>query len=221
VVSNYIKKLFRKTEKVIAVYRNCSELSIYNFDMAYKTNDYRYLVVGFDGYQDIKTPKDIEQTWKSIFDEWVKASDNSTIIFYYQLISEVAYLETRYIVAEALLLQIYQRDMDEETLDMYIGMLKNWKYIYNKNNNKLDELTRLFAQHNASMNKIGLKRSELKELNKGNEDGESNSLESQAVALEQILSRNNIDTKTTSVLKWIEICKVADTINNQRKKHHG
>lgn len=219
--NSFIKKILDKPAKGIHVYRNCSELSIYNFDMVYKSQDYRYLVVGFDGYKDIKLPKNIESVWKSIFDEWVKLSDNNEIIYYYQLITEVAYLEIRYVVAETLLLQIYQREMDEKTLDTYIVMLKNWRYFYNKENNKTKELSRLFTQHNASRNKISIKQGELESLQKNNDVLEGSTLESQAVALEQVTGRNNIDPKTTSVLKWIEICKMADQINTQRRKQNG
>jgi len=219
--NNYIKAILEKPVKVIHVYRNCSELSIYNFDVAYKTGDYRYLLVDFDGYKDVKLPKNIESIWKAIYDEWVKLTDNNTVSYYYQLITEVAYLETRYIVAEALLLQIYKRDMDEKTLDMYIEMLGNWRYFYNKKNNKIEELNRLFAQHTASMNKLGIKRSELKALEGENSSEGISTLEAQAVALEQVTGRNNIDPKTTSVLKWIEICKVADQINTERRKQNG
>ena len=220
-IRHAIRNFFKKKEAQVYLYRDCTDLSIYNFDQAYKKHDYRYLVVGFDGYKDIKLPKGAKERWKEIFDEWIKLSDNNTIIYYYQLISEVVYLETRYIVAEALLLQIYQRDMDEQTLDMYIEMLKAWRYNYNKENNKLDELTRLFEQHHASKNKLGLKRSELEVLQKDNDGDDVQTLEAQAVILEQITGRNNIDPKTTSVLKWIEICKVADSINTQRRKQYG
>jgi hypothetical protein len=213
--------LFKRNKKIIKVYRNCSELSIFNFDIVYKTSDYRYLLVDFDGYNDVKLPKDIDQTWKNIFDEWVKASDNNEILYYYQLISEVAYLETRFKVAEILLQQILQREMSESTLDTYIEMLSKWKYKYNKKNDKITELNRLFTQHKASTNKLGLKRSELKALNKNNNGEGVSTLESQAVTLEQITGKNNIDPKTTSVLKWIEICKVADNLNTQRRSQNG
>ena len=33
-------------------YRNCSELPMYNFSKILETNNYAYLVVGYDGYED-------------------------------------------------------------------------------------------------------------------------------------------------------------------------
>ena len=189
--------------------------------MVFKTEDYRYLVVGYDGYQDIDIPDGVEERWKYIFDQWVKLCDNNEMIYYYQLISEVAYLETRYYVVKILLLQIYDRDMDEKTLDMYIELLRGYKYIYNKNNDKLAELERLFNQHNASQNKIGLKKSELEEMQKKNDYDEPQTLEQQAVIFEQITGRNNIDINTTVVAKWIEIGKLCTQINEQRKRSYG
>lgn len=211
--------LFKK--KKAYLYKDCYDLPIKNFDVAYKTGDLKYLVVGYDGYRDVKVPEGAEERWTAIFDEWVKLSDSNEMIYYYQLVSEVAYLEMRYYVVKVLLLQIYERDMDEKTLDMYIEMLKGFKYHYNKENDKLDELTRLFNQHQASENKLGIKKSELEHMQEEHQYDEAQTLEQQAVVLEQITGRNNIDVYTTVVAKWIEIGKLATSINAQRKKTYG
>jgi hypothetical protein len=216
-----LNKILKKKIKEAHLYKGCSDLSIYNFDACYKTKDLRYLVVGFDGYANIVVPREAKQRWSDINDEWIKITDNSTIMYYYQLISEVTHLETRYIVAEALLHQMSTRDMNIKTLDMYIEALKGWRYIYNKENTKEKEIERLYNQHRASQNKLDLKQSELEDLQKNYEDNDSQTLEAQAVALEQVTGRNNIDTKKTSVLKWHEICKLADSINEQRRKQYG
>ena len=39
------------------LYKDCSDLSIKKFDIIYKTNDFRYLIVGWDGYEEIEVPK--------------------------------------------------------------------------------------------------------------------------------------------------------------------
>lgn len=186
--------------------------------MAYKSQDYKYLVVGYDGYKDTLTPQGAEQRWKDIFDEWVKLSDNNTLIYYYQLISEVTYLETRFTVSKILLYQVYTQDMNEKTLDMYIEALGLWKYHYNKDADKLLEIKRLLAQHRASANNLGNKKSELENMQMENTE-DAQTLEAQAVILEQITGKNNIDVHTTSVLKWIEIGKLANSINEQRRKN--
>ena len=216
---DYIKNYFKAD---VHLYKDCSDLPIYNFDMVYRTQDFQYLVRGYDGYQEVKVPTDAEQRWKDIFDEWVKACDDSTITYYYQLILEVAYLETRFHLSKMLLYQIYTRypqTMSEKSLDIYIEALAKFKYHYNKENDMLDEVSRLMDQHKASENKLGLKKSELEVLRGDDDIDDIQSLEKQAVVLEQITGKNNIDIFTTSVLKWLEIGKLATRINQQRSKH--
>ena len=39
------------------LYKDCGDLPIRNFDIIYKTNDFNYLVVEFDGYNGVAIPK--------------------------------------------------------------------------------------------------------------------------------------------------------------------
>ena len=204
--------------KKVRLYNSCSDIPIWNFDIAKKTRDLRYLVVGYDGYKDVKLPDGAEERFKELVDEWIKLIDNNEIAYYYDLMSEVMYLETRYEVSKMLLHQIYTRNMGKKTLEMYIEMLKEWNYHYNSDNDKLEEIHRLMQQHKASKNKLGLKKDELIKLNQDNSE-EPKSLERQAVVLEQITGKNNIDVRTTSVTKWVEITKLAHDINEQRQKN--
>lgn len=213
-----INNITRFFKKKIYLYKDCSDLSIYNFDKIYKTNDFRYLVLGYDGYKDVEIPINAGERWKNIFDEWVKLCNNNTMMYYYQLILEVAYLETRYKVSKTMLYQIYSRDMNEKTLDLYIEELKHWRYFYNKENDKKSEVKRLFDQRRASKNKLGLKKSELKEMQM-EENQEEQTLVGQAVILEQITGKNNIDVKTTSVAKWLEIGRLASKINEHKRRN--
>lgn len=206
------------------LYKSCSDIPVFNFDVIYKTNDFKYLVVGYDGYADIKVPKGANERWEEIKNEWIEMLDDNSIAHYYMLISECVYLQTRYQVVEMLLKQIFEQDgeMTDETLETYIQALAQWRYKWNRKNEKLSEIKRLIQQLQASRNKIELKNDELEKLQKENENnGDASSLEKQAVILEQITGKNNIDTRTTSVKKWIEITKVAQEINEQRSKKNG
>lgn len=204
------------------LYKDCGDISISNFDIIYKTNDFRYLVVGYDGYEDVEVPKEANERWQEIKKEWMGLIDNNTVAYYHQLILETIYLQTRYSVVKELLRSMFDRDMDEETMDMYINSLLEWKYRWNKKNTKLKEIERLLKQWKASENKISLRIDELEKLQEEHGlDSEANSLEKQAVILEHITGKNNIDTKTTSVRKWIEISKLATEINEQRIKSNG
>tara|TARA_R110002020_G_scaffold334555_3_gene549819 strand:+ start:9742 stop:10365 length:624 start_codon:yes stop_codon:yes gene_type:complete len=204
------------------LYKDCSDIPIFNFDIIYRTNDFKYLVVGYNGYKDIKVPKGANERWQEIKKEWIKLLDNNVIAYYHQLLLECVYLETRYNVVEMLLKQIFERQMDDETLGKYKESLLEWKYKWNEKQDKYQNLKRLLNQLKSSKNKIDLKIDELKTLREENElEGEATSLERQAVVLEQVTGKNNIDIKTISAKKWLEISKMASEINEQRRKVNG
>ena len=205
------------------LYKDCSDLSIKKFDIIYKTNDFRYLIVEWDGYEEIEVPKDANERWQDIRNEWIDLLDNNVIGYYYQLVLESVYLQTRYNVVKQLLNMIWMRDeFDEEAEKIYVGALAEWNYKWNPKQNKTKEMERLLKQLKRSENKIELKLDELEKLKKENDiTDDVSSLEKQAVALEQITGKNNIDTETTSVRKWVEITKLSESINEQRRKANG
>lgn len=205
------------------LYNNCGDLPILNFDVIYKTNDFRWLVVEYNGYDDIKVPKEANERWEEIKKEWIVLLDDNTIAYYHQLVLEVIYLQTRYNVVKELLQIVWEREeMDDDTMAIYVKALGEWKYKWNSKNTKIKEIERMLKQLRASENKISLKLDELEKIRNENEyDAEVNTLEKQAVVLEQITGKNNIDISTTSVRKWVEISKLANTINEQRRKANG
>jgi len=204
------------------LYKDCSDLPIYNFDIIYKSQDFNYLVVEFDGYNEVSIPKNANERWQAIKKEWAELIDDNTVAYYHQLMSEVVYLQTRYEVSGMFLKEIFEREMHEETLEVYIEALGEWGYKWNRKAKKLVEVKRLLQQRKSSENKLGIKLDELKELQKENElAGEESSIEKQAVLLEQITGKNNIDIKTTSVKKWLEINNIANEINEERRKSNG
>ena len=205
------------------LFKDCSDIPIFNFDVVYRTNDFRYLVVGWDGYEEIKVPKGANERWQDIRNEWIELLDNNTIAYYYQLVLECVYLQTRYNVVKQLLQIVWNREeWDEESERIYVGALAEWKYKWNPKEDKATEIERLLKQLKRSENKISLKLDELEKLKEEHDmDGEASTLEKQAVTLEQITGKNNIDIKTTSAKKWIEITKLAESINEQRRKANG
>jgi hypothetical protein len=206
------------------LYKNCGDLPIFNFDVVYRTNDFKCLIVDYNGYDDIVVPKDANERWEAIKNEWVELLDDATTAYYYQLVLEIVYLQTRYNIVRQLLKIVWDReDMDEDSMKIYIGALKEWRYFWNEKATKTTEVDRLLKQLKRSQNKITLKLDELEKMREENDmdNEDSSTLDKQAVALEQITGKNNIDTRTTSVSKWVEITKLAETINEQRRKSNG
>lgn len=204
------------------LYKDCSDIPIRNFDNIYRTNDFRYLVVGWDGYEDIKPPKEANGRWNDIKNEWVKLIGDNTTSYYYNLILEVAYLRSRYTYVRILLERIFVReDMDEETILKYAEGLALWRYKWNKKSSKEDNLKRLLKQLKQSENKLSLKEEELKVLKeKNSSDEDVTSLEKQSLIIEQSLGIK-IDLKKDSIKKWVEAGKMHEQAIEQRNKANG
>jgi len=205
----------------VYLYKNCSDLPISNFDIIYKTNDFKYLVVGYNGYDEIEVPKGAEERWNAIKEQWIEVLGDNTVAYKYQLVLEINYLQARYNIVQQILGLMLELIMDDETFDQYINMLKGWGYNYNKENKRSDELLKMIRQHKVSENKINNKLAEYKTLTKDDNLDEIETLEKQAVVLAQVLGRNNINLKETSVLEWLELTKLAKEINKQREKANG
>jgi hypothetical protein len=203
-------------------YKTCDDLPIYNFYKIMEESNYMHLIVGYDGYQDIKIEhEDIESVWQDIHEEYVKMSGDNSTKLYYELINEVLYLETRYKVVMDLLSSLAENSMSDQMISAYIKELRQWKYKIDDSKPFEDEMDKMVRQLKASENKIRLKKDELEKLKENNNDGESMSLIKQTVKLEQALERNNIDTKKTSVTKWIALLEEIKEINAQRQKNNG
>lgn len=200
------------------LYKSCRDLPIANFDIIYKTNNFKYLIVGYDGYnEDIKIPKGANERWEEVKKEWIKAIDDNTIAYYYQLLSECVYLQTRYDVVSKLLDIILERDLNAETMEVYIIALSEWKYRWNRKAGKYVELKRMLQQLKGSKNKINIKMDELEDMKKESESHEEDSsLERQALIIEQG-TKIKINIWKDSVLKWVEATKILSEINEQKK----
>ena len=200
------------------LYKNCRDLPIYNFDIVFRENDLKYLVVGYDGYCDVTIPDGAETHWEMIKKEWIKALGDKTLEYKQQLMLEVNYLQVRFnVVAEVIQLLEYSI-LDKELIDAYSNILRPWGYIYNKKKKVKENLVNLKNQHKFSQNKLKDKLSELEKLTENDKD-ENVSLEKQAVYLAQCLNRNRIDTKKTTVLEWIELKNLAKEINSKSKRN--
>lgn len=204
------------------LYKDLGDIPIKRFDIVYRTNDYKWLVVGYNGYDDIKVPKGANERWQELRKAWIELIDDSTVAYYFTLINETVYLQIRYNTVRQILQMLFQRkdEISDESLQIYVNALAEWNYKWQKKVDYLTNIERLLQQLKQSQNKINLKLSEVEELKKENElEGDSSTLEKQCVIIEQITGKNNIDTETTSALKWHELCKLAKEISKEREKH--
>tara|TARA_R110000822_G_scaffold2062_1_gene9738 strand:- start:243 stop:878 length:636 start_codon:yes stop_codon:yes gene_type:complete len=199
-------------------YRNCDELPIFNFYKVLEEKDFNYLYPKFDGYNAVEKHSDIEETWKEIYEEYLDLSGDKTTLEYYELIGDIMYLTTRYKVVSALLTILATSTMEKEVTLLYVAELKNWDYVINTKNPFEKEMEKMVIQLRQSENRIRIKESKLEELKKENSSNENFTLVKQQVKLEQALSRNEINIKTVSVSKWIEMMNEVKEIKEQQRQ---
>jgi len=202
------------------IYTSCDELPVYNFFKIVETKDFSYLYLDYDGYTKIKISNDVNLVWSKLYDEYLQLTENNTAILYYEVIKELLYLQTRYSVVSTLLSQISMGKMSDDLLLAYSLQLRKWQYNLDLKKPLKEEIKRLLQQLRASQNKIRLKESERISFESKDEGGKL-SLVEQQVKLEQALSRNEIDTKKTSVSKWITLIKEVQSINKERQRKNG
>jgi hypothetical protein len=175
-------------------------------------------VLDYDGYNEVKfDEKEAEKVWIDIYEDYFRLiQDNKTLIII-ETTQELMYLRARKEYAE---LMIFQLDKINENKRLEcIKELREWNY---KVNDKipLDELIdSLNRQVLASENKINIKEQELKDLTK--ENGEKISLIQQTIKLELALGKNEIDTKRTTMEKFIGMIDEVKLIVQEKKKRNG
>ena len=196
-------------------YNSCNDISIYSFNKIVDTDNYAYMVYGWDEYEEIEFVKeDAIKHWKEIYSEYTELTDDNKTIMYYQLILLVSRLETKRYVVSKLIEMMLPNDMDEETLKLYIEALGEWNYKIDPKVPLQEELLRILRDLRAMENRIRLKRNELESYKT---EGKSLTLTQQVVKLERALEKNNIDPRKTSVEKWVAMLKEVAEINQARK----
>ena len=205
-----------KPIKTLRLYTDCDDLMMYNWEKISKTNDLRWLIVGFDGYGQKSTEEEKEQLeikYKEIVSEINDLTNSNEADNYFDLVCDLSDIQTRIEIASFALYQIDSRPlMNEETFDIYIGVLKDWRFYWNKSKPKAEELKRLDRQLGA----VKMKASQHK---KEKEKIENKSTEK--IALRKIKQRvsnkigRDIDFRKTSVSEWIYIL---EDVSKQKRK---
>ncbi len=206
-----------KNQEKIHFYKGCSDLSIFNFDQIAKTSNYSYLVISYDGYNEVDFDEiKAQKLWKKIYNDFCKMSNDNTSLLYYELLNQLGYLKMRKLFVLALLNQLKFFEKSNSIRKLYFLELAEWGYKIDPKNPMKDELKRMYQLVRANDNKIGLVESEIEFLKE--DEQEPMSLIKQAIKLEQGLDRNEINTKTTSVEKWLGLIDELKTRNEYRSR---
>ena len=201
--------------------RNCSEISVFSFYQVLEANDFRYIVMGWDGYEQL--PKEFSEDtakehWAVIYEEYCKLSSDTKSLMYFAIACELLYLETRFEVAHRLIKQLILRKDVPEAVVLYIDALRTCNYKINPKVDLDEEIERIVVQLKQSQNKINLKKNELETFKPEEGDSEPMSLTEQMVKLEQALGRNEINPKKTSIEKFVAMIKEVKEINEHKAK---
>lgn len=199
--------------------RNCSEISVFSFYGVLEKDDFRFLVIGWDGYDQIEINEtEAKEHWANIYEEYCKLSSDTKSLMYFAVACELLYLETRFEVATRLVKQLIVRKDVPEAVTLYIEALRTCDYKINPEVDLDEEIERIVIQIKQSQNKIRLKRDELDTFKPEDTDSEPMTLTEQMVKLEQALGRNEINPKTTSIEKFVAMIKEVKEINEHRAK---
>lgn len=203
----------------IRYFKSCKDIFIYEFFQILETNDYRYLVKGWDEDEEIAIDQDkAKKKWEAIYEEYCKLSEDNKALLYFAVFSELLYLETRFQVVAMLIQQLIKRSDDKEAVALYAEELKAWKYRINLNNPIDGEIQRLHRQLKQSKNKIRLKKDELEGF-KPEKGEEPMSLTEQVVSLELALGKNEINPRTTTVEKFVVMIQKLKEQNKKQASH--
>lgn len=194
-------------------YKNCSDIPIYNFDVIHKEGDYRWLMIGFDGYNNVKIPDNAGDLFYEILNEYCEIDGNRDSLDFYELQVEVSRLELRQIIVDALLETLCSLDNDNP--EPVITELHLWDMPFNIENDFETELKEMLRIQRGWKTRYDRKKESLIALTT---DSEPIDLITQKVALEGLLDKNHIDTKKIPAKEWLALGKRASIIYNARLK---
>lgn len=192
------------------LYLGVSDLPIYNFDKILKTSNLLYLVVGWNEREVIKIPEKANELWSEIYNTYCELTENNEALAHYALLTELSYLESKYVIVHALITTLREHNKIEfgERLNKLNFQFDATKDIGSQAENLKRQL-RIIEQE------IRITKGKLEALK--NEDDPKGIL-NQKIKLERITSLK-INLKETSVEEWIAIHNEAQEIIEQQRKN--
>lgn len=207
-------------------YKSCRTLSIYSFNEILKTNDLRFLVKDFDEYSDDEFKLvgvdlvDASEIFKDIIYEYSELTFNKTILSNYTSQINIEKEEFRYDITEKIL-NLYSLVEDAILLEP----LNNIGWKFDINGDIEEQIKGIIANMKRVRTRINVLKHNYKEKFKKKivEDGKEtyvDKLDSETIALEIALKISySINTKTTSVSKWISMWDLAEKRQKQYANH--
>lgn len=188
-----------------------------NFDAVRTEENYRWLVVGYTGVQDIQEPEGADAIYYDLMNEYSELDGNRQALDFYELQAEVSRLQVRQKIVDAILETMVLEIKDKTNL---IAELTRWDMPFNLDNDFDEEIKKAHRTQKGWLTKINRKLAKLEAIGK-NEDGEDleeTSILEQKIVLEQVLDKNHIDLNIITATEFILLRKTAQaTVNKKRK----
>jgi hypothetical protein len=204
-------------------YKSCRTLSIYSFNEILRSNDLRFLIKDFDEYNDEEIKlvgvdaMQASEIFKEIIYEYSSLTFNRSILKNYMSQINIEKEEFRYNITEKIL-NFYAESEDLSILETLNNL--DWKMDINGDiNSQIKIIIASMRKFRTKINILKLKHDEKfkKKVIVDNEDSYVDVLESEAISLEIALKiSHSIDTKNTSVSKWISMWSVANKMNKPK-----
>lgn len=204
-------------------YKSCKSLSIYSFNEILKAGDLRFLIKEYDEYREEEfklVGADLEEAtelFKNIVYEYSELTINRSLLSNFGSQINITKEEFRYNLTEKIL-NFYTESNDLDILNILNNI--GWSIdISNDINNQIKYIVASMRKLRTKISILKIKYEE-KFKNKTKDDKEDvfiDKLESDAIALEIALKISYpIDTKKTSVSKWVNMWNVADRMNKSK-----
>jgi len=204
-------------------YKSCKTLSIYAFNEILKGGDLRFLIKEYDEYseEEIKLVgvylDEATELFKNILYEYSEITTNRSLLSSFGSQINITKEEFRYNLTEKIL-NFYAESNDLDILNILNNL--EWKIdISSDVNSQIKTIVASMRKLKTKINILKIKYEE-KFKNKTKDSKEDvfiDKLESDAIALEIALKISySIDTKKTSISKWVSMWNVADRMNKSK-----
>ena len=216
--------IFKK--KQLKTYKSCKTLWMHNFYEIIDSDDYRWLVKGFDEDSDLelteKQEVELKELWQTLFNEYVELKGDQAIIKSLRKRALIAELQKR-LYWGSTFLQLIIKNPRSSNLDDFIIELKKYKFKFDKSKPINTEVEKLIKQLKSLKTKFNLETSKYEKSLEKSESKEKVDITEQTVSIAKILDlKYPIDSKSTTVSKWIAYQKSAKKIiEDGRKDRHN
>ena len=207
---------------MIEYYDSIEVLPLYNWDKYTTTRDNNWLIIGFNGRQTKIDNDELTALEGKLQEEYFKAVDDRTFTKKLQKWAKIDNLRTRYNVIALLCKRLWLGfgDMQMELRQQYIEIINKFGFnmpIINTVEGDAEEIALITQAMQNIKTQIEMLESELKTDDKK----QTYSLNKQMVLVGLSLGLPyKINPKETTVMEWVELCKLLEEKNNQQVKNN-